>query len=61
MSKGKKRNDDDGFTIPKEITWTVEDWSDFYNTLMAFKRRLLKRHVEAGETRIRIKKYFKGG
>jgi hypothetical protein len=31
-------------SFPRGFVWSVEDWKDFYQTLLAFKRRVLKRH-----------------
>jgi hypothetical protein len=32
-------------SVPKEILWTKADWQDLYETLRAFKVRMIKRHV----------------
>jgi hypothetical protein len=31
-------------SIPKDIFWTKEDWKDLYETLAAFKKRIVARH-----------------
>ena len=31
-------------SFPRGLVWSVEDWRDFYLTLVAFRRRVLKRH-----------------
>ena len=43
----KRRRYPDKAVSLKNIEWTVEDWKDFYKTLRAFKKRVLKRHKEA--------------
>jgi len=34
----------ESFTIPKEMKWSVDDFKDLYFTMRDFKRRLIERH-----------------
>lgn len=33
-----KRKPTSSISFPRGLVWTVEDWKDFYLTLLAFKR-----------------------
>lgn len=46
MTKAEKRHRKEGdeLVVPNYITWTVDDWQDFCECLIAFNARFRKRH-----------------
>jgi hypothetical protein len=44
-----KRKVAERIELPKDIVFSVDDWKDLYRTLLAFKKRVLKRRKEDGK------------
>jgi hypothetical protein len=40
----RQRKDGDEIAVPNWIEWTVDDWTDFYQTIAAFNYRFRQRH-----------------